>query len=75
MYAHLAAHLPISKDTLMKRARKLVTEKLDDRVRQPLNDLREGSIKFIHKKNVSVGLTLVINVRAQNYTYFVQIVL
>ena len=43
VYSHLAAHLPISKETLMKRARKLVTEQQDDRLRQPISLLREGN--------------------------------
>ena len=44
VYTHLAAHLPVSKETLMKRARKLLTEQHDDRLRQPITLLREGSI-------------------------------
>ena len=54
MYAHLAAHLPISKETLMKRARKLVTENLDERLRQPLSDLREGQSRVSLLKTKSL---------------------
>ena len=42
VYSHLAAHLPCSKETLMKRAKKLVTEQQDDRLREPISKLREG---------------------------------
>ncbi|KAI8499902.1 nucleosome organization, partial [Branchiostoma belcheri] len=42
VFAHLAAHLPCTKDTLLKRAKKLRHSELDSQLREPLFRLREA---------------------------------
>jgi ubinuclein len=42
IYNHLAAFLPCSKDTLLKRAKKLRLNEQDNKVRDPINKLKEG---------------------------------
>ncbi|XP_063228248.1 ubinuclein-2 isoform X2 [Bacillus rossius redtenbacheri] len=40
IYAHLSAHLPCTKDTLMKRAKKLYLEHQEVKIRKPLTKLK-----------------------------------
>ncbi|KAL4230379.1 HPC2 and ubinuclein domain [Mactra antiquata] len=40
MFGHLAAYLPCSKDTLMKRAKNLRVKELEDKIKEPLDKLK-----------------------------------
>ncbi|XP_011429640.3 ubinuclein-1 isoform X2 [Magallana gigas] len=42
IYSHLAAFLPCSKDTLLKRAKKLQQSLQDDQLKEPIQKLREA---------------------------------
>lgn len=42
MYAHLAAFLPCSKDTLLKRAKRLRVKELEDKIKGPMEKLRQA---------------------------------
>lgn len=42
IYSHLAAFLPCSKDTLLKRAKKLQQSQQDDQLKEPIQKLREA---------------------------------
>lgn len=42
IYAHLAAFLPCSKDTLLKRAKKLILTQQDDKLKEPTQRLRDA---------------------------------
>lgn len=42
IYAHLAAYLPCSKDTLLKRAKTLRVKEMDDKIKGPLQKLKDG---------------------------------
>lgn len=44
IYSHLAAFLPCSKDTLLKRAKKLQQSLQDDQLKEPIQKLREGQL-------------------------------
>ena len=47
MYGHLAAFLPCSKETLLKRAKTLRVKEMDDKIRGPLEKLKDGKAKNI----------------------------
>ncbi|XP_064636861.1 ubinuclein-2-like isoform X2 [Lineus longissimus] len=47
IYNHLAAFLPCSKDTLLKRAKKLRLNEQDNKVRDPINRLKEAVNKVM----------------------------
>ncbi|XP_050417018.2 ubinuclein-2 isoform X1 [Patella vulgata] len=47
IYGHLAAYLPCSKETLLKRAKKLRLNEVDDKLRDPINNLREAINKVM----------------------------
>lgn len=47
IYAHLASHLPCTKETLQKRAKKLRLDQEDGKLREPMQRLREGKYFFI----------------------------
>lgn len=53
IYSHLAAFLPCSKDTLLKRAKKLQQSLQDDQLKEPIQKLREGQLpsQVLGKKN------------------------
>ncbi|KAH3842177.1 hypothetical protein DPMN_115672 [Dreissena polymorpha] len=42
IFAHLAAHLPCSKDTLLKRAKMLRAKELEDKIKEPLEKLKQA---------------------------------
>ena len=42
LYGHLAAFLPCSKDTLLKRAKTLRVKEMDDKIREPMQKLKDG---------------------------------
>ncbi|XP_015922507.1 ubinuclein-2 isoform X2 [Parasteatoda tepidariorum] len=42
IYAHLASHLPCTKETLQKRAKKLRLDQEDGKLREPMQRLRDG---------------------------------
>ena len=42
MFGHLAAFLPCSKDTLLKRAKMLRAKELDDKLKEPMERLKQG---------------------------------
>ncbi|XP_070554503.1 ubinuclein-1-like isoform X2 [Ptychodera flava] len=42
IYGHLASHLPCSKETLLKRAKKLRLNEQDSRLKEPLQKLKEA---------------------------------
>ncbi len=52
VYAHLAHFLPCGQQTLMKRAKKLRIGDEDDKLKQPLNSLKEGKVL---DKNCNAG--------------------
>lgn len=56
IYSHLAAFLPCSKDTLLKRAKKLQQSQQDDQLKEPIQKLREGQlpsqVKLVFKRKI-----------------------
>lgn len=42
MFGHLAAYLPCSKETLLKRAKTLRVKELEDKIKEPLDKLKEA---------------------------------
>ncbi|XP_060566913.1 ubinuclein-1-like [Ruditapes philippinarum] len=42
MFGHLAAFLPCSKDTLLKRAKTLLVKELEDKIKAPLDKLKDA---------------------------------
>ncbi|XP_035225844.1 ubinuclein-2-like isoform X1 [Stegodyphus dumicola] len=42
IYSHLASHLPCTKETLQKRAKKLRLDQEDGKLREPMQKLRDG---------------------------------
>lgn len=46
IFGHLAAYLPCSKETLLKRAKSLRAKELEDKIKEPLDKLRQGQLLF-----------------------------
>lgn len=44
VFAHLAAFFPCSKETLIKRAKKLRLNQQDDKLKAPIAKLKEGEL-------------------------------
>lgn len=61
IYSHLAAFLPCSKDTLLKRAKKLQQSLQDDQLKEPIQKLREGQLpsQVLEKMASNHGLILI----------------
>ena len=47
IYTHLSAFLPVKLAALTKRAKKLRTNEQDDKLKEPINRLREGRRRLI----------------------------
>lgn len=43
IYAHLASHLPCTKETLQKRAKKLRLDQEDGKLKEPMQRLKDGN--------------------------------
>ena len=46
VYGHLAAHLPCGQQTLVKRAKKLRLNEQGDKLKEPLQKLKQGKLSF-----------------------------
>lgn len=44
IYSHLAKHLPCTKETLQKRAKKLRLDQEDGKLKEPMQKLKDGII-------------------------------
>ena len=49
IYTHLAAFLPVGIQALTKRAKKLRLNEQDDKLKEPINRLREGTKNVNHR--------------------------
>ena len=59
MFGHLAAFLPCSKDTLMKRAKTLRVKDLEDKIKEPMEKLKQGnSVKLFILKVIGPSYDL-----------------
>jgi len=47
IFGHLAAYLPCSKDTLLKRAKTLRAKELENKIKEPLDKLKRGLDDFL----------------------------
>ena len=54
IYTHLAAFLPVGIQALTKRAKKLRLNEQDDKLKEPINRLREGMKNVTHRLHVFI---------------------
>ena len=61
MYAHLAAYLPCSKETLLKRAKTLRVKEMDDKIKGPLEKLKDGRWTYHNEQAMKLHVLTVKN--------------
>ncbi|PRD36463.1 UNVERIFIED_CONTAM: Ubn2 [Trichonephila clavipes] len=68
IYAHLASHLPCTKETLQKRAKKLRLDQEDGKLREPMQRLKDGMSFYI--SFLVLNCIFILEVSHKSFYYF-----